>query len=275
MQNIDGAFRRVHAAATSSDGQQEVNSSADASAPSPMAPRSRELVTTRSGALAGLQPYARRRPSADDVREENAHTGHTEEATALAVSISLRTPGIPDMPAHALGPLVGRGSQKDVYRLTDEPRHCVALVRTDAIGRFDTPATHAQREMDALLKLRARGFRTVETYRLVRIGDRVGIEQAYLRQARHSADIVGAPSKVPEGQYLTQRTVEQCDSTIATLRKTATVIDDLQFLVEPRGDIHISDPRAVMDGNPEKNIGTVKALRGAAIERLLSSDDEE
>ena len=272
MQNIDGAFRCVHAAATSSDGQQEVNRSGDTSAPSPMTPRSRELVATRSGALAGLQPYARRRPSADDVRAENAHT---EEAAALGVSISLRTPGIPELPAHALGPFIGRGSQKDVYRLTDEPHHCVALVRTDAIGRFDTPATHAQREMDALLKLRARGFRTVDTYRLVRIGDRVGIEQAYLHHAKRSADIVGAPSKVPEGQYLTQNTVEQCNSTIATLRETATVIDDLQFLVEPRGDIHISDPRAVMEGNPQKNVDTVKALRGAAIERLLSSDDEE
>lgn len=196
-------------------------------------------------------------------------------AVSVSASVPRRAPGIPDLPAQALGPLVGRGSQKDVYRLADEPGHCVALIHADAIGRFDTPSTHAQREMDALLKLRARGFRTVQTYRLVRIADRVGIEQAYLPQAKSSMDIVRAPSNVPEGQYLTQRTVEQCNATIATLRKSATVIDDLQFLVEPQGDIHISDPRAVTDGDPEKNVDTVKALRGAAIERLLCSDDEE
>ncbi|CBJ41289.1 hypothethical protein (plasmid) [Ralstonia solanacearum CMR15] len=58
--------------------------------------------------------------------------------------------------------------------------------------------------------------------------------------------------------------VGDCDSTIATLRKTNTVVDNLPFLVEPSGDMHISDPRAVAIGNPGKNVGTVKALRESA-----------
>ncbi|QCX51556.1 hypothetical protein E7Z57_21230 (plasmid) [Ralstonia pseudosolanacearum] len=58
--------------------------------------------------------------------------------------------------------------------------------------------------------------------------------------------------------------VGDCDSTIATLRKTNTVADDLPFLAEPSGDMHIHDPRAVAIGNPEKNVGTVKTLREPA-----------
>ncbi|MDO3509467.1 hypothetical protein Q3P06_21515 [Ralstonia pseudosolanacearum] len=45
--------------------------------------------------------------------------------------------------------------------------------------------------------------------------------------------------------------VDDCDSTIATLRGTNTVVDDLPLLVEPSSDTHIGDPRAVTIGNPK------------------------
>ncbi|MHA6820488.1 hypothetical protein ACQUKI_02885 [Ralstonia pseudosolanacearum] len=65
-----------------------------------------------------------------------------------------------------------------------------------------------------------------------------------------------------------------CDSTIATLCKTNTVVDDLPFLVEPSGDRHISTPQAIAIGNPEKNADAVRTLRGVALATLLSSDNE-
>ncbi|AVS72446.1 hypothetical protein C8246_06850 [Paracidovorax avenae] len=63
-----------------------------------------------------------------------------------------------------------------------------------------------------------------------------------------------------------------CDTNIAVLRRTRTVVDDLQFLVEESGALHITDPRAVCTGDPDKSVGTVKALRGLALSATLPSD---
>ncbi|SFD99260.1 hypothetical protein SAMN04489710_11148 [Paracidovorax konjaci] len=173
-----------------------------------------------------------------------------------------------------LGARIGSGSQKDVFLLRGRPGACVALIRQEAIGHFDTPLSHAQREMGALLHLKSRGFRTVEVYSLVRVGGKIGIEQAYLPRVKNSADIVASGGVVPEGRYLTAVTVSDCDANISTLRETNTVVDDLQFLVEESGSMHITDPRAVFTGDPSKSVGSVKALRGLALSAILPSDDE-
>ncbi|BEU75164.1 hypothetical protein MAFF211271_47190 (plasmid) [Ralstonia syzygii subsp. indonesiensis] len=227
------------------------------------------------GPLSALTPYAQKRRDRPSIATGEGQEANKEGYMTLTVSLHWRGPGIQSLSKKDVGPLIGQGSQKDVYKLKDDPASCVAVIRPDAIGRFDTPFSHAQREVSALSALHTRGFRTVQIHGLVRLGEQVGIKQRYLDGAQNSSDIVASGGiTVPEGQYLTHRMVDDCDSTIATLRKTNTVVEDLQFLIEPSGDMHISDPRAVAVGNPEKNVGTVKELRGIALATLLSSDDE-
>ncbi|AXV82280.1 hypothetical protein [Ralstonia solanacearum] len=73
----------------------------------------------------------------------------------------------------------------------------------------------------------------------------------------------------------THRAADYCNSTFPALPHTITVIGDLRFLIEPSGNRHVSDPRAVADDNADKNIGTADPLRGMTLARLLSSDDDE
>ncbi|ATG94868.1 hypothetical protein QRO11_16115 [Paracidovorax citrulli] len=215
--------------------------------------------------LAGLAPRAARRASAADP---------APPAGPGLAGLHTLQPGPAELSPAELGEKIGSGSQKDVYRLRSRPGACVALVRREAIGHFDTPLSHAQREVAALLELKARGFRTVAVYSLVRVGRLVGIEQAYLPAAKNSADIVASGGAVPSERYLTTLTVDDCDTNIATLRHTRTVVDDLQFLVEESGALHITDPPAVCTGDPDKSVGTVKELRGLALSATLSSDDD-
>ncbi|MGN6262974.1 MAG: hypothetical protein ACTHNO_19750 [Ralstonia sp.] len=234
---------------------------------------STHVQTTGAGPLASLPRYASRRRSATP--SDNAVPEADQLAEAFAASLHWQTVGIASFAQESVGPLIGAGSQKDVYRIQGDPTSCLAVIRPEAIGRFDTPTAHALREVNALAELRNRGFRTVQIRDLVRVGDRIGIKQNYLADALGSSDIVASCGRsVPEGKYLTQKMVEDCSSTIETFRRTSTVVDDLQFLVEPSGDTHISDPRGVAHGNPQKNIGTVKELRGIALATLLSSDEE-
>jgi len=189
------------------------------------------------------------------------------------VRLDSLTTTLPEIPAASLGKFVGAGSQKDVYLL--DGGRCIAFLRDGSIGPLDSPVSALQREIDNAAELERRGFPIVKIHGLRQVNGHLAIEQDHIAEAMNSTDIVKSPSSVPASRYLTRRLVDDCDVIIERLRETNTRIDDLQFLVEPSGQLRLHDARAVETGNPQRGIDEVKQLRGLARERLLSSDDSD
>lgn len=192
----------------------------------------------------------------------------------------------------------GTGSQKDVYALPAS--RCIAVFRQSGIGLL-APLVCAQREQQALADVAALGIHCVAIHDIAKAPDgRVGIVQDRIDDAINSSDLPtldarraylsAAPDRTADATNarelatlqarlarLNQATVDDCNDFIDRLRaqNPPRYIEDFQFLIDAQGRLHATDARSVVDADCQRNVDTLKQIRGFALSNVLVDSDIE
>lgn len=190
----------------------------------------------------------------------------------------------------------GAGSQKDVYALPAS--RCIAVFRQSGIGLL-APLVCAQRERQALADVAALGIRCVAIHDIAKAPDgRVGIVQDRIDDAINSSELPtlearraylsAAPERTADATTarelatlraqlvrLNQATVDDCNDFIDLLRaqNPPRHIDDFQFLIDAQGRLHATDARSVVAADCQRNVDTLKQIRGFALNNVLVDSD--
>lgn len=181
---------------------------------------------------------------------------------------------VEQLPASALGPKIGTGSQKTVFQAKHERGRCIALFNLGGLGAGDSAKAAAEREKNMLDTLAGYGLPVVRTAGLVECGGIHGLKQEMINGALDSADVIHCKKTLPASKAFNQNLFNGCDDIAKKLEQHQLNVEDLQMLIDSSGHPKISDPRSVTKGNPASGISMVKSLRGFALNNLLDSDSD-
>lgn len=220
------------------------------------------------------------------ITNKNAPTTNDIERTLSLNNLALN--GNPQHPTNAntsndknfiketetLGQLIGSGSQKDIYASLKNANVVIALFRNDTIGDF-SPLYLAQNEISNLIKLRELNLPTIETFSIVKHGERYGFEMELIDKPIDSEDIINSRKMIPDEKSFNENLRNSLTELIKKFETLEIYVDDFQLLIDGNGNIYINDPRTVTRGSPKKSIDKLKTLRGFTFNNLFSDSDSD